>query len=93
MMLARIYLKRGDLGASWTYLKEVEGMVRSDRASYPVMLPWEVKLSMGELMMLKEEYSEAEKCFLGEQDDAFGAAIAGERQVRLEEMRGRCYAL
>jgi hypothetical protein len=53
MMLARIYLKRGDLAASWTYLKEVEEMVRSDRASYPVMLPWEVKLSMGELMMLK----------------------------------------
>ena len=47
MMLARIYLKRRDLGASWTYLKEVEGMVSRDRASYPVMLPWEVKLSMG----------------------------------------------
>jgi hypothetical protein len=65
MMLARIYLKRGDLGASWTYLKEVEGMVGKDRASYPVMLPWEVKLSLGELMLLKEEYSEAEKCLLG----------------------------
>ena len=92
-MLARIYLQRGDLGASWTYLKEIEVMVGSDRASYPAMLPWEVKLSMGELMMLKEEYSEAVKLFLGAQEDAFGAAIAGERQVRLEEMWGRCFAL
>ena len=48
---------------------------------------------MGELMMLKEEYSEAEKLFLGAQEDAFGADIAGERQVRLEEMWGRCFAL
>ena len=92
-MLARIYLKRGDLRASWTYLKEVEGMVGRDRGSYPVMLPWEVKLSMGELMMLKGEYSEAEKCFVGAQEVANGASIAGERQVRLEEMWGRCYAL
>ena len=43
--------------------------------------------------MLKGEYSEAGKCFLGAQEVANGAAIAGERQVRLEEMWGRSYAL
>ncbi len=54
-------------------------MVARDRASYPVMLPWEVKLSMGEIRMLEGEYSEAEKCFKSAQEDAYGAAVAGER--------------
>jgi hypothetical protein len=31
-MLARIYLSRGDIGASWTYLTEVDEMVGRDRA-------------------------------------------------------------
>lgn len=57
------------------------------------MLPWEVKLSMGELRMLKGEYSEAEKSFRGAQEEAKGSSIAKERQVRVEEMWGRCYAL
>jgi Flp pilus assembly protein TadD len=57
------------------------------------MLPWEVKLSMGELRMLKGEYSEAEKCLRGAQEEAKGSSIAKERLVRVEEMWGRCFAL
>jgi Flp pilus assembly protein TadD len=57
------------------------------------MLPWEVKLSMGELRMLKGEYSEAENCLLSAQEEAKGSSLAKERQVRVEEIWGRCYAL
>ena len=50
-------------------------------------------MSMGELRMLKGEYSEAEKCLLSAQEEVSGSSLALERVVRVEEMWGRCFAL
>ena len=50
-------------------------------------------MSMGELRMLKGEYSEAERCFSSAQEEGKGSSIAKEKQVRVEEMWGRCFAL